>query len=208
MQIQKDEIRERLLLVSLEEFYQHGYHETSIKTIARRSGISVGNVYRYFANKEAILDTLVQPVINKLVQPVEREASRTDEDPQQSHPTLEGYIQMLLTENQIFSKDLVTLRKELLILVDAAWGTKYETMMDEWTEKFSRHMANHLSIYYKKRIGIPDTRLAKPMAKAFLAAIFEIFRRFDDPDEMEYLINEMVRLWFLGAQEMFQAYYG
>jgi len=43
MQILKDEIREAILNTALNEFYEKGFLDASIKKIAKASGICVGN---------------------------------------------------------------------------------------------------------------------------------------------------------------------
>ena len=43
MQIQKDEIRNRILAVASREFINNGVKRTSIKTIASKANVAVGN---------------------------------------------------------------------------------------------------------------------------------------------------------------------
>ena len=54
MQYLKTDVRNRILESAEEEFRQNGYLNASIRTIAENAGISLGNVYRYFSNKEAL----------------------------------------------------------------------------------------------------------------------------------------------------------
>lgn len=39
---------------------EHGFHKTSTNKIAERAGVSVGSVYQYFRDKEAIVSALVE----------------------------------------------------------------------------------------------------------------------------------------------------
>jgi AcrR family transcriptional regulator len=55
MQTRKDEVRERILEAALDLFADRGYRGASIPDIARASGTAVGNLYRYFPSKEALL---------------------------------------------------------------------------------------------------------------------------------------------------------
>ncbi len=52
--------RETILEVAEEEFARRGYTETSMGSIADRASISVGSLYKYFADKEALYLSLVQ----------------------------------------------------------------------------------------------------------------------------------------------------
>lgn len=55
-----EEKRERLLSVAIEEFAEHGLSNANINHIAKRSGISIGSLYQYFASKEDLYLTVVQ----------------------------------------------------------------------------------------------------------------------------------------------------
>jgi TetR/AcrR family transcriptional regulator, repressor for uid operon len=54
--------RRRFEIVSAAEqcFLKRGFHQTSMQNIASASGLSMGLLYRYFANKEAIIDAVAQ----------------------------------------------------------------------------------------------------------------------------------------------------
>lgn len=60
------EKRERILRVAREEFADNGFENTSIQKIAKRSGISVGSVYKYFENKENLFTVVVQDGLSSL----------------------------------------------------------------------------------------------------------------------------------------------
>lgn len=47
--------RVQILDAAIACFVKHGFHETSMHDISTEAGISVGLIYRYFANKEAVI---------------------------------------------------------------------------------------------------------------------------------------------------------
>jgi AcrR family transcriptional regulator len=59
MQIKKKEIRDEILAVAEKEFLKRGFKNSSIRTIATKSHTTLGNIYHYFENKEAILDGVI-----------------------------------------------------------------------------------------------------------------------------------------------------
>lgn len=67
MQVLKDEVRANILSAAKKLFYEKGYNNASIRGIAKNSGITVGNVYRYFENKESVLEGVVSPVYEKIM---------------------------------------------------------------------------------------------------------------------------------------------
>lgn len=64
MQIQKDNIRERIIAVAREEFVKNGVKNTSMQRIALLSGIAVGNIYNYFQSKDHLFRAIVQPALD------------------------------------------------------------------------------------------------------------------------------------------------
>jgi AcrR family transcriptional regulator len=54
--------RRRFEITSAAEqcFLKQGFHQTSMQNIATASGLSMGLLYRYFRNKEAIIDAVAQ----------------------------------------------------------------------------------------------------------------------------------------------------
>lgn len=66
MQYLKEEIRRLIVTVAREEFIEHGVRETSIRTIAKRSGVAVGTIYRYFTDKDALFRAVLTPLLKEL----------------------------------------------------------------------------------------------------------------------------------------------
>lgn len=59
MQMLKVEVKDRILLEAQRIFLKLGYDKTTMREIADKCEISVGNIYRYFKNKDSILDELI-----------------------------------------------------------------------------------------------------------------------------------------------------
>lgn len=69
-QVLKEESRELILEAAKDEFMENGFKESSMRRIAQKSKMTVGNLYRYFKNKEDILEVIVAPAyraVNKMV---------------------------------------------------------------------------------------------------------------------------------------------
>ena len=47
--------RDRILSAAERAFVRHGFHATTMQHVAAEAGMSPGNLYRYFANKDAIV---------------------------------------------------------------------------------------------------------------------------------------------------------
>lgn len=60
------EKRDRILRVATNEFATNGFENTSIKHIAKKAGISVGSIYKYFENKEDMFITVVHLGLSRI----------------------------------------------------------------------------------------------------------------------------------------------
>ena len=61
--------RAQILRAALKLFSSFGYHGTSMRDIAEEAGVSTGNVYHQFADKETIFRTLLEQYWEALAQP-------------------------------------------------------------------------------------------------------------------------------------------
>ncbi len=52
--------RQEIIAAAEQCFLKRGFHQTSMQNIAAASGLSMGLLYRYFANKEAIITAVAQ----------------------------------------------------------------------------------------------------------------------------------------------------
>ncbi len=61
MQVQKEEIRDKILAAATNEFLHKGYSSASLRDIATAAGITPGNIYRYYKNKYALYEVVTKP---------------------------------------------------------------------------------------------------------------------------------------------------
>ncbi len=66
MQTLKKEIEERILNAARVEFAEHGFAKAKMRSIAGRAGVSTGNLYTYFPNKDDLFCALVAPTVDQI----------------------------------------------------------------------------------------------------------------------------------------------
>lgn len=59
--------RNQVLTAATECFRNQGFHSTSMSQISKASGMSVGHIYHYFENKEAIIEAIVENDLLKIL---------------------------------------------------------------------------------------------------------------------------------------------
>ena len=80
--VDRDEVRESIILRAKELFAHYGYSKTNIGDIARACTMSPGNLYRYFRNKQAIGHAVVQTFFEEeeaRLAPIRRDATLSPE---------------------------------------------------------------------------------------------------------------------------------
>ena len=65
-QILKEQSRNDIIEAAKEEFLEKGYKDASLRSIAKKAHMTVGNLYRYFKNKEDINRHIVGPTLSLL----------------------------------------------------------------------------------------------------------------------------------------------
>lgn len=138
MQIQKPEIRKKILTRSMTLFYKQGFEETTMRQIASDIGMSVSNLYKYFQNKEDIFDELVNTFHARY---------------------LHGYITFLAhSEGHGFDGNAESMLarglfesiqghyREFVLLMEKSKGTKYENFSNELTRVLAEHIAHDVDM--------------------------------------------------------------
>ena len=67
MQYRKETVAQQILSSAMVEFDEKGYADASVRVIAERAETSVGNVYRYFRNKEELFVSCLMPVLDECI---------------------------------------------------------------------------------------------------------------------------------------------
>lgn len=62
----KEEARQAIVESAKQEFLEKGYKGASMRSIAKKSHMTVGNLYRYFKNKEDINLSIVAPTFKEI----------------------------------------------------------------------------------------------------------------------------------------------
>lgn len=63
-------LREQILSAAWQCFLERGFKASTMQEIAKRAGMSVGNLYNYFAGKDAIIDEMAKREVERVSQEV------------------------------------------------------------------------------------------------------------------------------------------
>lgn len=142
MQTKKDEIRKTILEAAQKEFLIHGYEGASMRTIAKKANTTLGNIYHYYENKEAILEELLREPVEKVKKMIDYHVKLQDD----LYTMAE--MQELLgdLDNLMDYHEMQCLLDERLVILFDLRTTHFVKIRDDTIHKFKQHLAWHLGM--------------------------------------------------------------
>jgi len=186
-------VRASILQAAAKRFAGYGPSKTTMAEIARDCGMSVGNLYRHFANKQAImLACLEQHLQEKLEAGIA--AARARDEP------LDALHAFLHTRLRIAHAQLTDAR-HLFELVEAIESRHRDTLL-----RYERQVIEALAEILERgvtqgRFAVADTRqTAYDIHQATLRYNHPLFLRQHELDVLERDLARLVRLLDVGLQ--------
>ncbi len=182
MQVLKEEVRRNILAAGKELFYEKGYNNASIRDIARKAGITEGNVYRYFTNKENILEGIVYPAYEQIMEFITFSEQMIEEGGTYSFQKFRDII------NQSILRIAKEFRLELLILFKGTTGTRFEKTREEVIMLIEKRIYEGML----KKVCLEAQEavfLSKIIAHAFLDSLIMVISDVEGNDELEKMIR-------------------
>lgn len=198
MQYLKDDVKNSILQAALSEFIRHGYSNASMRQIAKSAGITTGNIYRYFKNKEDLFHELIQPVYEKFVQYLMEIKDDFDDsccaidttDPLDYLRKVESTIVELFKESNV----------ELRILLNLSSGSSYEPVKQELIQ-LAAHILKKVFIPgedQQDQAMIEERNLAHMLAGTLVEGVCIILRDHEDGETVRQLVDELLRVYCAG----------
>ena len=170
-----------------EEFLEKGYEEASIRSIGARAGMTSAGLYRHYADKEAMFNSMVEPLIESIKEWTRKHTNK-------KYALLECNV----PDNELFGENFVDMvkevilprRDEFILLISRSAGTKYENFIHDYVEDNQKEFLE--AIRYLKRKGYQTAELGEEelhmLLSAYLTACFEpIIHDYEDSKVIKYL---------------------
>lgn len=197
MQYLKDDVKNSILQAALSEFKRHGYSNASMRQIANSAGITTGNIYRYFKNKEDLFHELIHPVYEKFVQYIleikddfDHNCTQCTADPLDYLRKVESTIVVLFKQSNV----------ELRILLNLSSGSSYEPVKQELIQ-LAAHILEKVFIPgedQQDQAMIEERNLAHMLAGTLVEGLCIILRDHEDGETVRQLVDELLRVYCTG----------
>lgn len=175
MQILKEDVRDNIIESARTEFLEKGFSKASMRIIAQKSGITVGNIYRYFEGKEALFNEMIQSAYEKII-----ELIRFDVNLELVEESDEYY--MLLRDTMISQiLDIFdSYAKELMIIQKKSSGTKYEDAFDKIVDAIHEQLQKYMLVSIRRKgVEVDEELFPVLVSSSFLAGVTQILERYD-----------------------------
>ena len=151
-QVRAELTRERILTAAAHVFAEHGYAAGTTNRIAERARVSIGSLYQYFPNKDAILAAL-------LIQHIDRGTWTGADGLDLSPGTLEATVRALIRDAVDNHRDDPQL---LRVMIEEA------PLSQELRDTVERHSKLRLAQVREVLVRHPDVRVGDPDVAAEL----------------------------------------
>lgn len=188
MQYLKDEIRNKIIEEALSEFKNKGYKGTSIRSIAKNSGTSVGNMYKYFESKENLYENLIGSVFHKLMSYINKfNMVELNDKADEIFYELMDKIMEIVEGNST----------ELSILLNKSEGSKYENCKSNFVDFINRivteKMKYELSLKGKK---MKDDLIMYLISNSLVESIAIVLKERENGTEVRGIILNMIDIFY------------
>ncbi len=204
-QVLKEEVKDKIIKSAVDEFIEKGYEYASMRNIAKKAGITAGNIYRYFESKEKLLVQIVDPVLVKLdffMKDITNNQLDLKVFPNNNNKILFENTKMnSLTLVTVFSRFIISLFKEfkneiIILLSNERTLSNLEIKIDLNNWLIELFKVNFKFQMNKKELAEEDITYIHAVERGFISGIVEIVRKCDDTINVQEILERYINFYF------------
>lgn len=196
MQTLKEDVRQNILRAALAEFKSHDYADASMRRISAAAGITTGNIYRYFKNKEELFEALVKPVYEKLLDYLLSLKNELDRSYIDGNGEMKYFGMIEDTVVGLFD----VYSAELTILMNRSTGSKYSSVKADMVQLVATILEDAFASgrEHAAKLTAEQRQSARMLAGTIVEGVCLILREHEDGETVKRLVNEFIRLYHAG----------
>lgn len=202
MQVLKDDIKRRILDVARRDFNQRGFTKASMRDIAAKVGVGVGNLYNYYHSKDDLFCAVLAPVVSAYYAMFDKHHGEYGQDA--ISMTQENYLLSAVSDYMAILKGNRTLLK---ILLFKSQGSSLEHFKMEFTDRATAQVktwfANNKLRHPEMNTDVSDFMIH--LHTVWMFTLFEeiLMHRITEAD-MERVIKEYIKFEINGWKHLLQ----
>jgi len=161
---------------------EKSYQDASMRVIAKSAGITVGNIYRYFTNKDALFNDIMQPVWQNVTKAIFDNYNQTLD--------LFPITEIITAIMEIYKR----YDRELYILLFKSKGSQFDNVRNELILLIEERIRNEmLPVLAQENRIVEDEFIFHILANAIVEGLYLIIRECgNDFPRVEKLIGTMM----------------
>ncbi len=177
MQVLKDSVRNAIIEGAIAEFFEHGYQNANMRRIADSANITVGNIYRYFDNKEALFNAILLPAQEAIddLESFDRKLHITHIDTMKEATQIVTFVMNVLKPYT----------KEIFIMIFNSTGTHYHQVKSQ----LESLVINKIKEFYPGRF---NDYFLKIISFSIIQALFVVFK--DNVNDVKKIQDTVIQL--------------
>lgn len=177
--------REKIIKNAIEIMHKEGYQALSMRKVALKSSMVVGNVYRYFPCKEALIEEIFKPVYDHLYLFLNMPFDVIKE----THPTPKAVRLYVVTQSHLIASNIDQLLKihykEFQIIF------REDQLSSKITHEVTLFLQNLLKHFFPlpQQLNEESLQLMKMFASSISAGVIEAINEY--PKNQDYIAQSI-----------------
>lgn len=197
-------MRDAILRAAAAEFAESGFLQAPLNRIAERAGTSIGNLYKYFASKEALFQAAIPaslaPTLQRLLR--QRMAALADATDVRRLPREHAYHQ----HSEALLQFTLAHRDPIRFLLERSDGTAFAGFADRVVLGLSRLATQYARrAYPRAQLTAARRRTLHRIYRAFLGSLAAILRQERSPTALRQATAQLTEYHLAGLRAFFLA---
>ena len=182
MQHTKEEVRSRILEAAELEFDLQGYSGASMRSIVRRAETSLGNIYRYYPNKEALFLSIVEPVLEDCIRQTGSLFAVTLGEVERNAPLM---------------VDFVAEHSRVFRIVQSGPPEHYAAFLDRFALRISRELERYAGEHCPESLrAIENPQFFHSAGQSFVSILRLTLEHCEDREKTVRYLRQLLRFQF------------
>lgn len=182
MQVLKETVRNSIVEGAIAEFFHNGFQKANMRRIADNANITVGNIYRYYKNKEELFNEILLPAQRAIddLESFDKKLHVTKIDSQEDVNQLVQYVVNVLKPYT----------REVFIMIYNSEGTHYQQVKAQ----LEKLVVSKINDFYPRHF---DRYFLTVLSQSFIQAVFHVFKEnVNNIRKIQEYISQLVVYFF------------
>lgn len=189
----KENVKKMIVDSAIQDIFENGFSNSSMRRIASNAQMTVGNLYRYFKSKEEIVNYIISPILDRLNVVIEKHTHQRIDFVHSTFDWESVSFENILEALDDLAVELVELSydypRALMIMM---MHGKINQMIHEW---FAKLIMNFMEA--QKYVTTDNVKRCELLARGYAASLFSGVREclIEKEIDKEELV-QVVRIYF------------